>query len=603
MIRLNEQLHREVRPSALFPQPPVVDFRPSNQLCPCGGTLKVQKTQTKRVISLAGVFQARRIVLECDRCGRVEQDPALRQWVAHRCNTAWDVMVFVGRRLFQDCHSVGRVRAELLARDVQLSDSQIGKLGRKFILYLALAHRRATPRIREAMAVNGGYILHIDGLHQDDAPALMSGIDALSSLVLANVKVPTEHADRIVPFLEKIKTDYGDPIACVHDMGTGICKAVTAVFAGAKDFICHFHFLRDAGKDLLEPAYRQLRGCLRQHAFSTRLSELARQARQVLAEQADVRAMNPGAAETTAGPPMTTAQATYALALWCLQAKNSGDGYGFPFDRPLLALAERVSILLDCLPRLLQTLAGDNPVGNRLFLHLARKVLQVAADPVLEKSVDELRRRCELFDQLRAAMRIADAGGHGGLNDDGGQVEMDAIRDAVGRFRRRLDAETKLAEDPLCNKLAEQIDKYEDKLFAEPIRVQTPSGPALVYPQRTNNILEQFFRSLRRDHRRRTGDNRMHRALQTMLADTPLVKNLSNLHYMQILLDGRPSLEALFADLDIAAAADDLEPSIEADRILTGFKALTKMPDLPIRIAQLASAMPDGVKSNRIVWP
>ena len=259
--------------------------------------------------------------------------------------------------------------------------------------------------------------------------------------------------------------------------------------------------------------------------------------------------MNPGAATTTAGAPMTTAQATYALALWCLQAKNSGDGYGFPFDRPLLALAERVLILLDCLPRLLQTLAGDNPSGNRLFLHLARKVLQVAADPVLEKSVDELRRRCELFDQLRAAMRIADAGGHGGLNDDGEQVEMDAIRDAVGRFRRRLDAETELAEDPLCNKLAEQIDKYDDKLFAEPIRVQTPSGPALVYPQRTNNILEQFFRSLRRDHRRRTGDNRMHRALQTMLADTPLVKNFSNPHYMQILLDGRPSLEALFADL------------------------------------------------------
>jgi hypothetical protein len=95
----------------------------------------------------------------------------------------------------------------------------------------------------------------------------------------------------------------------------------------------------------------------------------------------------------------------------------------------------------------------------------------------------------------------------------------------------------------------------------------------------------------------------MHRALQTMLADTPLVKNLSNPHYMQILLDSRPSLEALFADLDRTAAADDLEPSAETNRILPGFKALTKMPDLPIRIAQLASAMPDGVKSNRIVWP
>jgi hypothetical protein len=95
----------------------------------------------------------------------------------------------------------------------------------------------------------------------------------------------------------------------------------------------------------------------------------------------------------------------------------------------------------------------------------------------------------------------------------------------------------------------------------------------------------------------------MHRALQTMLADTPLVKNLSNPHYMQILLDGRTSLEALFADLDITASTNDLEQSIETDRILPGFKALTKMPDLPIRIAKIASAAPGWVKSNRIVWP
>jgi len=76
--------------------------------------------------------------------------------------------------------------------------------------------------------------------------------------------------------------------------------------------------------------------------------------------------------------------------------------------------------------------------------------------------------------------------------------------------------------------MAQEIDRYADKLFADPIQVQIPSGPATVYPQRTNNILEQFFRSLRRDHRRRSGDNSMYRALQTMLAGTPLVKNLSN---------------------------------------------------------------------------
>jgi hypothetical protein len=37
-------------------------------------------------------------------------------------------------------------------------------------------------------------------------------------------------------------------------MGKGICKATAKVFPGTPDFICHFYFLRDIGKDFLEPA-------------------------------------------------------------------------------------------------------------------------------------------------------------------------------------------------------------------------------------------------------------------------------------------------------------------------------------------------------------
>ena len=589
-------MRQETRPAALFPQPPVIDFRCPQKVC-CERPLKVLKTQVKRVVSLAGVFIARRILQRCEHCGRVFEDPALRRWVAHRCNTAWDVLVFVGRRLFEDCRNIGQVRAELLARDVPLSDSQIAKLGRKFILFLALAHRRATPRIKQSMARCGGYILHLDAVHPDDAPALMTGIDGLSRLVLANVKVPSEHAERIIPFLEKIKSDYGDPIACVHDMGTGICKAVATVFAGTRDFICHFHFLRDAGKDLLEPAYRQLRSCFRRHALSTRLSALARQARQALVERAEAASGMAAAitgSKALTDPTLASLVAAYALALWCLQAKKSGDGYGFPFDRPLLAFAERILTFVDWLPRLIESVPGQNAVGNRLFLHLSRKILAVAGDPAFEQTVEELRWRGKIFDQLRRSMRIAEPGGREGLNDDGSQAAMADIREGVFRFRGRLEDDPRLASDPLCNKMAAQIDRYADKLFADPIQVQTPSGPATVYPQRTNNILEQFFRSLRRDHRRRSGDNSMHRALQTMLADTPLVKNLSNPDYMQVLLDGRPNLETLFADLDIIAASSELVPAVENDRILPGFRTLVKMPDLPDRISRIAMASPLG---------
>jgi len=94
-------------------------------------------------------------------------------------------------------------------------------------LYLARAHREATVRICEAMTRAGGYILHLDATHAGNAPALMTGLDGLSKIVLANVKIPTEHTEHIVPFLKEIKEAYGTPIACVHDMGVGICKGVS----------------------------------------------------------------------------------------------------------------------------------------------------------------------------------------------------------------------------------------------------------------------------------------------------------------------------------------------------------------------------------------
>ena len=43
-----------------------------------------------------------------------------------------------------------------------------------------------------------------------------------------------------------------------------------------------------------------------------------------------------------------------------------------------------------------------------------------------------------------------------------------------------------------------QIDKYWDKLFADPITVNTPIGQVTIQPQRTNNLLERFFRDFKR---------------------------------------------------------------------------------------------------------
>lgn len=596
------RLSQETMPSVLFPRTPVVRFAPEVEACPCGGGLLVQKTRHKRVLSMIGPFVACETVVRCALCSRTFHSGTLHRLVAGRCNVAYDVLVFVGEALFRRHRNSHEVRTELLARNVRLSISEIEYLGRKFVTCLALGHRRATPRIRQVMEISGGYVLHLDAMHEGEAPALMTGMDSLSEIVLANVKLPSEHSDHIVPFLRRLRSDYGAPVACVHDMGSGILKAVAEVFPGVRDFICHFHFLRDIGRDFLDPAYAQLRKRLRSHAVSSRLHALVRETRQGLMEKSSECALLAKSIKD-AGPldnaGLMPAAVTYSLALWALQGKHSGDGYGFPFDRPLLDFAARLLELYSRLPELLDLLlTHDEPCENQAIWKLALEVSYVGNDSALRRAVKDLRSRAAVFDRLRQAMRIAPVDGSNGLNDEGTPDTLSTIREGVEKFRSELDTVPKLGTDPSCLKMAEQIDRYADKLFADPITVDGLIGPITIYPQRTNNILERFFRGERHAYRRKTGNDSMSRALQAMLADTPLVKNLDNPAYMKILLDGRENLEQLFAELGAVQLPGAEQMQADTVRILPGFRTLMKSPTLPDQVLRAFGKSPKMAQSN-----
>jgi hypothetical protein len=499
-------------------------------------------------------------------------------------------MVFVGRSMYQRHRTTEDIRAELATRNVFLSPSEIHYLGRKFILYLARAHRQAIPRIREAMALVGGYMLHLDATHAGDAPPLMTGLDSLSKIVLANIKIPSEHTDHIIPFLKEIKETYGTPRACVHDMGYGICKAVEEVFSGVPDFICHFHFLRDIGKDFLDPAYGKLRNRLRSHSISSKLCTLLRETRQAACNQSsDPIGLAKAILNAEETPPLLPLLSAYGLALWALHGKHTGDGYGFPFDRPLLSFADRLMDLDQQMPRLLHLSKNDEPNNIQYLYKLYWAASDVAEDPAFRSLLDELRWRTRIFDSLRRAMRIVLPGSSNGLNDEGTTQAMSTIREGVMRFRTRLDQDPALASDPLCLKMVEQIDKYREKLFTDPIQVDTPSGSVTIYPQRTNNILEHFFRELNRDNRRKTGNNSMQRILKNMLVDTPLVKNLDNPAYMGLLLGDKANLEELFASMDPVSLPTEIELQSGVDRVLPGFRKIIKLQALPEHLIRMAA--------------
>ena len=94
-----------------------------------------------------------------------------------------------------------------------------------------------------------------------------------------------------------------------------------------------------------------------------------------------------------------------------------------------------------------------------------------------------------------------------------------------------------------------QINKYWNMLSCDPIVVEAKAGKIIIQPQRTNNILEQFFRTLMRTYCKKNGFQAMERALKSMLKDTPLVMNLRNKDFMEIFLNGKRDLAQRFADV------------------------------------------------------
>ncbi|MGK5086193.1 hypothetical protein WDW86_01435 [Bdellovibrionota bacterium FG-2] len=185
---------------------------------------------------------------------------------------------------------------------------------------------------------------------------------------------------------------------------------------------------------------------------------------------------------------------------------------------------------------------------------LRRALSLVAQDNNLERMATRLREKAALFDELRSAMRIAMPDTAHGLNDDGTDCDIVTIKARVTVFRDQLASRlaTTPAPDIAYKKMLKQIDKYWEKLFADPIAVKTADGIVMIQPQRTNNILERFFRDLKRRNRKKSGSLSMSKTLRTMLTDTPLVRNLENEQYMKAILNGAQDLQTRFAQIESA---------------------------------------------------
>jgi len=246
----------------------------------------------------------------------------------------------------------------------------------------------------------------------------------------------------------------------------------------------------------------------------------------------------------------------------------------------------------------------NNWRDNKPIWKLSNYLEDIFSDKLLHQAVDNLQVKARVFDQLRDAMRIAPQSGSDGLNSDSGDENMATIKKGVEQFRQKLTSNPKYTDQNHYKKMITQIDKYWDKLFADPIVVDTPNGNVTIYPQRTNNIMERFFRDFKRGDRKRTGNISISRTLQAMLADTPLVRNLKNPAYLNILLDGCQSLEQRFARIDSQAVRDELNKAKNSpEKIPAKIKKLIATAQFLETIASLFKKAPERQKSNHILRP
>jgi hypothetical protein len=97
-----------------------------------------------------------------------------------------------------------------------------------------------------------------------------------------------------------------------------------------------------------------------------------------------------------------------------------------------------------------------------------------------------MQEKVQVFDRLRAAMRITLQENKRGLNDDGELCTMKTIKKEVTKFKGWLSRQAKRMKDNAYRTMIGLLDKYWNMLFCDPIVVQTEAGKIMA--------LREYFR-------------------------------------------------------------------------------------------------------------
>ena len=528
----------------------------------------VQKTIPRIGLTLAhGHFKAREWVYVCAaKCHWPSGDlvtlrsPCLSEALLPGANIGYDVMVFVGLERFLEHRQRGEIRASAKQKyGVVLSEGEVSHLAVRFTEYLARLHRVRADRLKDALAQDGGWPLHVDATGEAGRGTVLAVLAGWRKWVLGSWKISTERADLILPCLRQVVERFGPPCAIMRDMGKAMTPAVDTLVSELETAVpvltCHQHFLSDVGKDLLEPSHAELRGLFRRHKVRPKLRELVRElGRELGADIKDARdAVFEQLSQADSVPQIPAGADGIAFirgfAQWVLDYKADAKGLGFPFDRPYLDFHDRALKAAQAIDTFLANPPADKK-ARRLLRRMQRYLKPVAAEVPFRQVTKRLRQRAALFDELRDVLRAAST-----LQEIETAEDLDEMRDGLDVFEKAL-RERRPARGPAqdireaIDIILDHIETHGPNLFGHDIQLPKTAGGGVRLVARTNNLSENTFGTFKHGERERTGFKNLGHVLETMPSEALLVQNLLKDDYVAILCGAIDKLPAAFAELD-----------------------------------------------------
>ena len=155
--------------------------------------------------------------------------------------------------------------------------------------------------------------------------------------------------------------------------------------------------------------------------------------------------------------------------------------------------------------------------------NIYQNLKHIVDDSALKKTVEQYKTKLKVFSDLRDALGVALKSTKQGLrqNDEStSSQELKKIKTAVNKFMHSFEEQIDTTTDESLKasfiSVKKRIEKYWNRLFADPLVVPINGEEKIFYVHRTNNIMEHQFRSMAYSYRRVHGNHSIRRNLENI---------------------------------------------------------------------------------------